>query len=108
MDQMRTRKGPDKTKKIQSKTCLTLYFTLTAMLGREVDARLLSSLSKGHKDTDEKTEERKRSAGNEKSNQAHCSFYFLTVISQEKAYKWTSFKIMVSPGTCGLTHFRRP
>ena len=33
------------------------------MLGREVDARQLSSLSRGHKDTDEKTEERKRSAG---------------------------------------------
>ena len=49
------------------------------MLGREVDARLLSSLSRGHKDTDEKTEERKRSAG-KKSNQAHGFFYFFTAI----------------------------
>ena len=75
MDQMRTRKGPDKTKKIQSKTCLTLYFTLTAMLGREVDARLLSSLSRGHKDTDEKTEAGERGPPKQKSKQANGYFY---------------------------------
>lgn len=56
------------------------------MLGREVDARLLSSLSRGHKDTDEKTEERKRSAG-KKSKEAPGFFYFFTVISKEKACK---------------------
>jgi hypothetical protein len=34
------------------------------MFGREIDARLLSSLSRGHKDTDVKTVERKnRDAG---------------------------------------------
>ena len=43
------------------------------MLEWKVDARLLSSLSRGHKDTDEKTEEGKRSAG-KKSKQAEGFF----------------------------------
>ena len=91
MDQMRTRKGPDKTKKIQSKTCLTLYFTLTAMLGREVDARLLSSLSRDHKDTDEKTEERKRSAGKKNLTMPTVSFISLQQFNRKKLVNRPSF-----------------
>ena len=54
------------------------------MLGREVDARLLSSLSRGHKDTDEKTEERKRSAGKKNLTKPTVSFISLQQFNRKK------------------------